>query len=119
MMEWIKQAKIYVLLHLFLMVYSLSGVCSKKAAGTRFLSGEFILYYGTVILLLGVYAICWQQVIKRLPLTTAYSNKAITLVWGIIWGVVFFNESVTIGKIVGAVIVIIGVIVYSHAEMES
>lgn len=118
MMKWFQHSKIYILLHLLLMVYSLSGVCSKKAAGTGFLSFEFIIYYGTVIFLLGVYAICWQQIIKRLPLTTAYSNKAITLVWGIIWGVIFFNESVTIGKIVGAAIVIVGVVLYSHAEVE-
>ena len=32
------------------------------------------------------YAFGWQQVIKHLPLTTAYANKAVTVVWGILLG---------------------------------
>ena len=59
-----------------------------------------------------VYAIGWQQVIKRLPLTMAYANRAITIVWGIIWGLLFFNEKLNAGKIIGAVIVIAGVLLY-------
>ena len=38
-------------LHLMLMLYSMSEICSKKAAGESFLSVRFCLYYGTVILL--------------------------------------------------------------------
>ena len=37
-------------------------------------------------LALVVYAVGWQQVIKHLPLTTAYANKAVTVVWGILLG---------------------------------
>ncbi|MGN6711789.1 transporter [Anaerocolumna jejuensis] len=108
--------KIFFLMHLLLMVYSMSGICSKKASNTIFLSGKFCLYYATIILLLGIYAVGWQQIIKRLPLTTAYANKAITVVWGLIWGVVFFNESITVGKVIGAVLVIIGVIIYAKVD---
>lgn len=59
-------------LHMLLMVYSTSGILSKLAAGVDFLSIEFCLYYGGVLLLLGFYAIGWQQILKRLPLTTAF-----------------------------------------------
>jgi len=96
----------------------MSGICSKKAASTEFLSMEFCLYYGAVIALLGLYAIGWQQIIKRVPLTTAFSNKAITIVWGIIWGMVFFHESISIGKVLGAAIVIAGVVLYAYADRE-
>lgn len=105
-------------LHLMLMIYSLSGVCSKMAANTVFLSKEFCIYYGIIILLLGFYAIGWQQIIKRLPLTMAFSNKAVTIVWGIIWGMIFFSEKITVGKVAGAILVIVGVILFSHTEME-
>ena len=108
--------KVLFLLHIMLMIYSMSGICSKKAAGVEFLSLEFCIYYGIIIALLGFYAIGWQQIIKRLPLTTAFANKAVTVVWGIIWGFVFFKEAVTIGKIIGAILVIIGVILYAYAE---
>lgn len=103
-------------LHILLFVFSMSGICSKLAANEEFLSFKFCLCYAGVILILGIYAVCWQQVIKRLPLTTAYANKAITIVWGIVFGVVFFGESINIGKIIGAIVVIAGVITYVTAD---
>ena len=103
-------------LHMLLMVYSTSGILSKLAAGVDFLSIEFCLYYGGVPLLLGFYAIGWQQILKRLPLTTAFSNKAVTIVWGIIWGALFFFEPITLPKAVGALLIIAGVVLFSHAD---
>ena len=110
--------KVLFLLHLMLMIYSLSGICSKKAAEVPFLSLKFCLDYGIVILLLGFYAIGWQQIIKRLPLTTAFANKAVTVVWGIIWGAVFFHEKITLGKLLGAAIVIAGVVLYVLSDKQ-
>ena len=57
-----KKLKAYLFLHLLLMVYSASGILSKLAAGKAFLSWPFLLLYGGVIALLGVYALGWQQV---------------------------------------------------------
>lgn len=111
--------KIIFLLHLLVVVYSLSGVFTKAASNSEFPSVKFILCYGMVIFILGVYAIGWQQIIKRIPLTTAFANKAVTVVWGIIWGVIFFRESITLGKIIGAVLVISGVILFVVADGEN
>lgn len=110
--------KIYLLLHALLCVFSLSGVCSKFAAGEDFLSFRFFLFYGGVIFILGIYAVCWQQIIKRLPLSFAYANKAVTIIWGMIWGILFFSEELTPQKIAGAVIVIVGVVLYSLEDMH-
>lgn len=103
------------LLQLLLAVYSVSGIFSKMAAGQPFMSGRFCAYYAIVILLLGIYAVGWQQAIKCLPLTTAYANKAVTVVWGMVWGILFFAEPVTIGKAAGALLVITGIVVYAGA----
>ena len=99
-----------------LMVYSMSGICSKLAAGESFLSARFCIYYAVIIVLLGVYAIGWQQVIKRIPLTTAFANKAVTVVWGIVWGWFFFGESITPGKLKGAGMVIAGVVLFAKSD---
>ena len=104
--------KTLFLLHIMLMIYSMSGICSKLASGEAFLSFRFCFYYAIIILLLGFYAIGWQQIIKRLPLTTAFANKAVT----VIWGAVFFHEKVTVGKVIGAILVIVGVIIYANAD---
>lgn len=106
--------KYLLILHVMLMLYSVSAVASKLAARQEFMSFRFCLCYAAVILLLGIYAIGWQQVIKRLPLTTAFANKAVTVVWGIIWGLVVFSEPVTVGKAIGAVMVIAGVVIFAR-----
>ena len=111
--------KIFFLLHIMLMTYSMSGICSKMASREHFLSFRFCLFYGIVLALLGLYAVGWQQIIKRLPLTTAFANKAVTIVWGIIWGFVFFKEAVTLGKIIGAVLVVVGVVLYAYADGDN
>lgn len=107
---------IYLLLHIILMVYSWGGILSKLAAGESFLSFQFCLFYGGVIFLLIVYAFVWQQVIKHLPLTTAFANKAVTVVWGLVWGTLIFHEQLSIGKIAGAILVISGVALYAFAD---
>ena len=104
--------KTILALNVLLMFFSLGGIFSKLASKQPFLSLKFILCYGALLFIMFVYAIGWQQVIKRLPLTMAYANRAITIVWGIIWGLLFFNEKLNVGKIIGAVIVIAGVLLY-------
>lgn len=114
-----KKIKTLVLLHIMLMIYSMSGICSKLASGQQFLSFKFCLYYGLIIVLLGFYAIGWQQIIKRMPLTAAFANKAVTVVWGIIWGFIFFHEPITAGKVIGAALVVVGIVMYSMADKEA
>ena len=111
-------AKTLLGLHLLLAVYSLCSICGKLASSFAFLSWQFILCYGGMIAVLGVYAIGWQQVIKRMPLTSAYANKAVTIVWGIVWGALLFHEAVTPMKLLGSVIVLCGVVLFSLADGE-
>lgn len=110
--------KTIVCLHLLLMVFSALGVCSKIAAGQPFLSFKFILFYGVVIFNLGIYAICWQQIIKRMPLVVAFANKAVTVVWGIVWGRLFFGETVTVAKLIGAMVIICGILLVVTEKEE-
>ena len=107
-----KNTKTILALNVLLMFFSLGGIFSKLASKQPFLSLKFILCYGALLFIMFVYAIGWQQIIKRLPLTMAYANRAVTIVWGIIWGLLFFNEKLNVGKIIGAVIVIAGVLLY-------
>ena len=82
------------------------------------MSWQFIFYYAAVVALLGVYAIGWQQVIKRIPLTSAYANRAVAVIWGIIWGVVFFQETITLPKVLGAILVLSGVALFAFADSD-
>lgn len=112
------KTKAYIALHAMLVLYSFSGICGKLAAQYDFMSVGFIACYAGMIAVLGIYAIGWQQVIKRLPLTLAYANRAVTVVWGIVWGVVLFNEPLNPFKIVGALVVLAGVALFAYADAE-
>lgn len=114
-----KKYKYIFLLHVLLAIYSMSGIVSKYAAQQEFLSVKFCLLYGTVVFILFLYALCWQQIIKKLPLITAYANKAMTVVWGIVWGMLFFDEQISLGKIIGALMVIIGVYIVVSSEEQT
>ena len=109
--------KNYIYLNIILIMYSLCGVFSKFAAQYPMLSVKFILFYGFSIFILFIYAIFWQQIIKKMNITTAYSNKAIVVIWGMIWGSLLFNEAITLKMIAGAVIILFGVyLVVSDSE---
>lgn len=104
------KAKTYLMLHGVVLLYSIAAVFSKMASGHPFLSTGFIGWYVGALVLLAVYALVWQQVLKRLPLTTAFANKGVTIVWGILWGVLLFGEQISITMIIGAALVFIGIL---------
>ncbi|MBQ7203694.1 MAG: transporter [Eubacterium sp.] len=108
--------KYIVLLHCLLFFFSFSGVFSKFASKQDFLSVKFCLLYVGIIAILGIYAIAWQQILKHIPLTTAFCNKAVSIIWGIVWGALIFKEQVKINMIIGAAIVIIGVIIVVKSD---
>lgn len=103
-----------LLLHLLLMVYSVSSVFSKLAAKYPFLSTGFILCYGAVLAILFLYAIGWQQILKSLPIITAYANKAITVIWGTVWGLLFFHEQLSVKKLFGISLIVAGILLFTQ-----
>ena len=98
------------------MLYTLSSVAAKLAAGQPPLSQGFLLFYGVEIVLLGIYALAWQQVIKHWELSVAYANRSMAILWSLIWAVVFFRESVTINNIIGVVIVFLGTMLVNQND---
>lgn len=106
----------FVVLHIILFVMSFSGICSKLASNEKLFSLKFVLFYSLAIVILGVYAVFWQQIIKHISLTTAFCNKAVGIVWGMIWGLVFFKETIKWNMVLGAIIVIFGVIVVVKSD---
>lgn len=95
---------------------SFSAVFSKFAAQHPFFSLPYILYYGASIGVLGLYALIWQQILRRTPLTTAYGNRAVSMCWSVLWGVVFFNEVLTWKMVLGAAVILVGTIIVVTAD---
>ena len=86
------------ILQIVIAIYTLSTVFAKFASGQEFLSFKFILFYGIEMLILGIYAIIWQQLIKKFDISVAYANKAMGLLWSIVWAILIFNETIIVNS---------------------
>lgn len=110
-----KDAGVWFVLQISLLFSSLSGICSKKAAlQTEFM--DFVLWYLAVLVIMAVYAMIWQQILKKLPLTVAYANKPVSLIWGIVWGKVIFGEKITWNMILGGLVIFLGIYLVVTAD---
>lgn len=98
-------------LQLIIVIYTLSSVVAKYASACELFSFGFVMAYVAEIAILGVYAILWQQIIKKFELSIAYANRAMALLWSMIWAVIFFKEQVTVKNIIGVLVVILGTII--------
>ncbi len=99
-------------LQIGLFILSWGGICSKLAGREEFLSFRFFLFYGLLILILFVYAIIWQQVLKSISLTVAYACKGVGIFYGLLWGALIFGEKIRPNMIVGALLVLTGTIFF-------
>ncbi len=105
----IETLRTYIVLHLLIMLLSLSSLFTKFASSFYLISFQFMFFYGCAILIMIVYAIFWQQLLKVLPLSVAIANKGVVVIWAMIWGTVFFNEKISMQMIIGGLIIITGV----------
>ena len=98
------------------LIYSTTGVFTKFASGEIFLSMTYMLYFSMVIVAMGIYAVMWQLILKRVPLSQAYLYKSMTVFFSLFFAFSIFNEEVTWKNMLGAVLIISGIIVNSQSK---
>ncbi len=108
----------FLLLQISILFYSMGGIFSKKAAGYPVFSFGFFFCYGVILCILFVYAIAWQQILKHMQLTVAYAFKSMTVIWGIVWGILIFHETICLKQIIGAGLIIMGIVLLASEEKE-
>lgn len=87
---------------------------TKYAAQHAFLSWQYCVGLCGAIGVMGVYAICWQQILKRIELSTAYMFKGTSLIFVMLLAFAIFGEAITIHNIIGAAVIITGIVLYSR-----
>lgn len=107
-----------LMLQTVFLIYSINSIVAKLAAGEERFSFMFFVFYGLELVILGVYALLWQQIIKKIELSVAYANKAVTLLWAMIWGSLLFKEQITVPKAAGILLVIIGIVILNSGREE-
>ena len=99
-----------LILQLIIMIYTFSSICAKLASGQETIL-RLLFFTGLEFLCLAVYAILWQQAIKKFDLSVAYANRAMVLLWSMIWAVLVFHDTITLKNILGVALVIAGTFV--------
>ena len=101
--------KAILVLQAIIIIYTFSGVFGKLATdGNAFMSRPFLLYIFLDLVVLGVYALLWQQALKRFDLHVAYANRAMATVWGLIWAYFIFGEAITVMNVLGTLLILAG-----------
>lgn len=81
--------------------------------------GEYFLLGGLVILLLGVYfcrTLIWLFLGKRYQLSYVYPLLSVNYVLSLFVGMLVFNEPFTTQRLVGALIILVGVFLISFSK---
>ena len=100
-----------------IVIYTISSIMAKFASGTEVLE-KMLLFFGLDLLFLGIYAICWQQMIKIFPLSVAYANRAMALLWSAVWAKIIFGEQINLKQMLGIGLVIVGTMVINSETQE-
>lgn len=106
-----------VILQAIVILYTVSGVMAKFASEAEALEGR-LLFFVLNLFFLGIYALFWQQVIKKIPLSVAYANRAMALLWSAVWARIIFGEGISTKQLLGIVLVIAGILVINTDKQE-
>ena len=90
-------------------IYSLASIFSKLAARQVFLSLPYLLCLCAIIMVMGIYAVLWQQVLKVIPVSVAMANKPVVLVFSLLWAVILFKEHISQKMLFGVMLILCGV----------
>ena len=105
------QLKNIILLQGVVVVYTFSGIMSKKASENGDNLIKFLFFFAMEFVILALYAVLWQQMIKRFELSVAYANRSMAILWSMLWAVVFFGDHITWKNILGILLVLLGTII--------
>lgn len=100
-----------ILLQGVVVVYTFSGIMSKKASEHGDDPVRFLFFFAMEFVILACYALLWQQMIKRFELSVAYANRSMAILWSMLWAVVFFDDHITMKNILGVLLVLLGTII--------
>lgn len=96
-------------------IYACTGIFTKQASIYPFCSLKYCICLFSAILCLGTYAILWQQIIKKMPISDAYMFKGTTIIFTMLIAALIFGEAITVTNIIGSIIIIGGIALFAKA----
>ena len=104
----------YISLIAINLLYACVPLFTKYTSQQEFLSWRYICGLAGAVGVMGIYAILWQLVLKRVELSLAYMFKGTSIVFVMLLAYWLFGEQITWNNIIGAMIIIIGIVLYAN-----
>ena len=106
---------IYIVLIGINILYASVSMFTKYASQHEFMSWNYICGLIGAVCVMGLYAVLWQQVLKRFELSMAYMFKGTSLIFVMLLAHVLFAEQITWNNVVGAIIIISGIVLFANS----
>lgn len=100
------------------LLYAIVLIFNKMASIYAPLSLGYILLLTISVIVLAIYALSWQQIIKRMPISDAYVFKGTSIVFVLLLSSLIFGEIITWQNVVGSIIIIFGIALFAKADKE-
>lgn len=94
----------------------MAGFFTKLASSYDFCSFPYLCCLLGVLFVLGLYAILWQLVLKKVSLNRAYLFRSLGLPYGLAIAYFAFHEEVSWQNILGGVIVLCGLLILTSGK---
>lgn len=95
------------------LLYSSSGIFTKVASQQEQFSVAYFLCFTGAIVILAIFAILWQRILKIMPLNKAFLCKSMCVIITMIYAYLIFDETITLSNCIGTMIIIGGLTVLS------
>lgn len=106
---------IYIVLIGINMLYACVSIFTKYASQQEFMSWNYMFCLIGAVGVMGLYAVLWQQILKRIELSLAYMFKGTGLIFVMLLAHVLFGEQITWNNVVGAIIIISGIVLFANS----
>lgn len=87
------------------------------ASKQEFLSLNYLLFLAGAVIVMGVYALIWQQILKRMPVSDAYMWKGSTVIFTLALSALFFDESITWMNVFGSLLIVSGIALFAKSDV--
>ena len=107
-----KRRNVFLLAAFAVFMESLTSPCL-KIGSQRYetFSIGYFFWFGLAVVILGIYAVCWQLILERIPLTTAYLRRGFSYILLFVWSMLIFHETITPKQILGIIVISLGMII--------
>ena len=109
----------YISLVIINFLYACVSILTKLASQHDFMSWNYMLGLIGAVSIMGLYAVLWQQILKRIELSLAYMFKGTTIIFTMLFAHWLFGEQITWNNVLGAIIIIVGIVLFAYNPKSS